>query len=35
MALGLTLAVVFTVVLGVFPALWTSLLIPRGGTTLR
>jgi NADH-quinone oxidoreductase subunit N len=28
MALGLTLAVVFTVVLGVFPALWTSLFYP-------
>ena len=28
MTLGLTLAVVFTVLLGVFPALWTSLLYP-------
>ena len=28
MTLGLTLAVVFTVLLGVFPARWTSLLYP-------
>ena len=28
MTVGLTLAVVFTVVLGVFPALWTSLFFP-------